>query len=91
MNTFSELGLTFEEDTKCVTCDNGHCHSTVYGKNNEKEYNVHIQTDRQFSFFTIDARVLPFYDDEDNIFVEFTDENEAVKFVLDKFPGFKCL
>lgn len=88
--TFKELGLTFEFDTNCLTCNEGNCHNIVNSTKNNIEYSVHISTDREFSFFRIYATESSNTDSDLNIEQYFTEEIKAVEFINVEFNGFKC-
>ena len=89
MKTFEELGLTFEFDTDCATCNDGSCHNISTSKLNGEEYSVHISTNQNKDNFIIHAYPLSDIDDSE-INELFDDEEEAVKFVCGTFNGFQC-
>jgi len=88
--TFKEFGLKFEFDENCLTCSDGSCHNIVTSKHDGKEYNVHIATDREGSFYSISAFEQANTSSDDDISQTFYDEEEAVKFVCATFEWFKC-
>lgn len=89
MKTFEELGLTFDFDEDCATCQDGSCHNIVTAKNDGREYSVHISTNTERNNFEIFA--VETASTGDSLIEEsFENEEEAVKFVCDTFNGFKC-
>ena len=88
--TFKDFGLTFEFDPDCMTCSDGSCHNNVTSKKDGKEYNVHISTDRDFSYFSIYATEQSNTDSSSTIEEQFDKEEDAVKFVCENFEWFKC-
>ena len=89
-NTFSELGISFQQTSNCVTCDGLSCHKTVQHKTNGLEYNVHISTLENSGQFCIDATLSSNTSSPHDIHESSLTEEQAVKFICDNFDGFKC-
>ena len=51
--TFKELGLTFDFDPSCLSCQDGNCHNRVQSRKGDIEYSVHISTNREYTFFAV--------------------------------------
>jgi hypothetical protein len=88
--TFAEFGLSFEEDTECVTCNNGSCHNNVTSRKDGKEYNVHISVNYDTNEYWISASENSSSESSNDIYESFPTEEEAVKFVCANFDWFKC-
>lgn len=88
--TFSDLGISFEETSpSCYTCTGGSCHNIVTHKENGAEYSVLISTiDRKT--FHIQATVSSNTSSASDIEETDLTERDAVKYLCDNFPAFKC-
>jgi len=87
--TFLELGISFQQTTDCLTCDGLSCHNNVIHTNG-KEYNVHISTDEDETFFNIQANLSSSISSKFDIEEHNLSEMQAVKYICDKFNWFKC-
>ncbi|MGQ2984845.1 hypothetical protein [Flavobacterium sp.] len=91
MKTFEELGLTFNFESDCATCNDGSCHNTSASKIDGQEYFVHISTNKNKDSFYINASLLNANtDDNSEVFEYFDDEGKAVQYLCQNFEGFKC-
>lgn len=88
--TFEAMGVIFSEGSGCHTCRDNSCHNTVPLRRTGEEYNVHISTDPERSGFTVHATTHANTEADDDIYADFNDESDAVKFVCDTFEWFKC-
>lgn len=88
--TFKEMGVEFTEGSGCHTCYDNSCHNTVPRKPNGEEYNVHISTNPDRTLFRISASTQVNTNTDDEIAKEFSNENDAVKFICENFEWFKC-
>jgi hypothetical protein len=86
--TFKDFGLVFVQDESCYTCFRGTCQNTVYKYSNNEEYTVQILAEPSNSYYAITATNL--HDPSEEIFMNFFDEEQAVKYVCDNFNWFKC-
>lgn len=88
--TFEEMGVVFSEESGCHTCRDNSCHNTVPLKRTGEDHNVHISTNPGRTAFTIHATTQASTTAHDDIYANFDNESDAVKFVCDTFEWFKC-
>ena len=89
MKSFKELGIRFQSEDDCVTCDGKSCHNNVPNKDSGIEYNVHIQTfdDKLYDIY---AHPLESTDSSETLSQNDLTEEQAVKFICDHFEWFHC-
>lgn len=90
--TFEDLGLVFTPTSTCATCnkEDMSCHNNAIFKGDGQEYNLHItkKGDKKFRVCrTLNANVESAKDCEE----VFTSELEAVEYICENYPTFKCI
>ncbi|WP_322549133.1 hypothetical protein [Flavobacterium psychraquaticum] len=88
--TFEDFGLTFIPNKDCITCNTGSCHNNVVSRIDGKEYNVHITVDYDNKDYFVMASESASSESNFDIFEIFKKEEDAVKFVCDRFNWFNC-
>jgi hypothetical protein len=88
--TFKDFGLEFIPNEDCITCNTGSCHNNATSRIDGKEYNVHITVNYDENEYYVIAAENGSTDSPFDIFEIFQKEEDAVKFVCDRFNWFKC-
>lgn len=88
--TFADFGLKFIPDVECITCNTGSCHNNVVSRIDGKEYNVHITINYDTNEYFVISQENASSDSAFDTFEIFKKEEDAVKFVCDRFDWFKC-
>ena len=88
--TFKDFGLEFTPNKECITCNSGSCHNNVSSKIDGKEYNVHITIDYDEKAYYVYATENSSTLSPNDVFERFKKEEDAVKYICDRFDWFKC-